>query len=129
MGYNHNSVGDYANTAWPAQAVGPVGLWPYHFSGGRIKKIGPALACARLRHVYDRSWPAARALLIVFRSSPVPPTNHRILNFQNVLLARRRSYGGLFNPRGLSSGHFYTTMKQTMWLTVIPALPASNRAR
>ena len=36
-------------TAWkfvgPAQAVGPVELWPYHFLVGRIKKISPALAC------------------------------------------------------------------------------------
>ena len=28
----------------PAQVVGPVGLWPYHFLVGRIKNISPTLA-------------------------------------------------------------------------------------
>ena len=34
----------YVLPAGPAQAVGPVGLWPYHFFGRRVKKSSPALS-------------------------------------------------------------------------------------
>ena len=59
-------------------------------------------------------------LLAICRSmhcqiSPVPHTNHRILRFQSILLARRRLYGGFFNPHGLSNGRSYTTTRRTMW--------------